>query len=53
MVRTRHLAWPGRRAIVVTDLVDLHGTVNGTVRLPSWLYWSGPSPEFDFGEPAL
>jgi hypothetical protein len=53
VVRTRHLARPGRRAIVVTDLADLRGPVSGTVTLPLWLYWSGPSPEFDLGEPFM
>ena len=43
----------GRRALVVTDLADLRGPVSGTVRLPLWLYWSGPGPAFDLGEPFL
>lgn len=52
-VRTRFQARPGRRAIVVIDLADLRGPVSGAVRLPLWLYWSGPSPAFDLGEPFL
>jgi hypothetical protein len=35
------------------DLADLHGPVAGTVRLPLWLYWSGPSPAFDLGVPSM
>lgn len=46
-VRTRYYTRPGRRAIVITDLADLRGPVDGTVTLPLWLYWSGPSPAFD------
>jgi hypothetical protein len=52
-VRTRFQTRPGRRAIVVTDLADLRGPVTGKVRLPLWLYWGGPSPEFHLGEPYL
>jgi hypothetical protein len=52
-VRTQYQARPGRRAIVVTDLADLRGPVSGTVRLPLWLYWSGPSPAFDLADPFL
>lgn len=39
--------------MVVTDLAGLRGPVRGVVRLPLWLYWSGPSPAFDLGEPFL
>ena len=52
-MRTRFQARPGRRAIVVIDLADLRGPVDGKVRLPLRLYWSGPSPVFDLGEPYL
>jgi hypothetical protein len=38
---------------VVTDLADLRGPVHGSVRLPLWLYWSGPSPAFDLADPFL
>jgi hypothetical protein len=52
-VRTQHQARPGRRVIVVTDLDSLRGPSRGTVQLPLRLYWSGPSPVFDPGEPYL
>ena len=52
-VRTQYLARPGRRVIVVTDLGSLRGPSRGTVELPLRLYWSGPSPVFDLGEPYL
>jgi hypothetical protein len=52
-VRTQYLARPGRRVIVVTDLASLRGPAGGTVQLPLRLYWSGPSPVFDLGEPYL
>jgi hypothetical protein len=52
-VRTRYPARPGRRVIVVTDLNSLRGPTRGTVELPLRLYWSGPSPVFDLGEPYL
>lgn len=48
-VRTQYLARPGRRVTVVTDLSSLRGVVE----LPLRLYWSGPSPVFDLGEPYL
>jgi hypothetical protein len=52
-VRTKYPARPGRRVIVVTDLASLRGPSQGTVELPLRLYWSGPSPVFDLGEPYL
>jgi len=52
-VRTEYQARPGRRVIVVTDLASLRGPTRGTVQLPLRLYWSGPSPAFDLGEPSL
>ena len=52
-VRTQYPARPGRRVIVVTDLASLRGPSRGTVELPLRLYWSGPSPVFDLGEPYL
>jgi hypothetical protein len=52
-VRTQYPARPGRRVIVVTDLDSLRGPARGTVELPLRLYWSGPSPVFDLGEPYL
>jgi hypothetical protein len=44
---------PGRRVAVVTDLTSLRGPSRGTVELPLRLYWSGPGPVFDLGEPYL
>lgn len=38
---------------MVTDLADLRGPAAGTVTLPLWLYWSGPSPVFDLADPFL
>jgi hypothetical protein len=52
-VRTQYPARPGRRVIVVTDMASLRGPTRGTVELPLRLYWSGPSPVFDLGEPYL
>jgi hypothetical protein len=52
-VLTGYLVRPGRRAIVITDLADLSGPVDGAVTLPLWLYWSGPSPAFDLGVPSM
>ena len=52
-IRTQYQARPGRRAIVITDLADLRGPATGTVELPLWLYWSGPSPVFDLADPYL
>lgn len=52
-VRTRHRSRPGRRVIVAADLASLCGPAHGTVTLPLWLYWSGPSPVFDLDEPFL
>jgi hypothetical protein len=46
-------ARPGRRALVISDLAGLRGPQHGTVELPLWLYWSGPSPVFDLDHPAL
>jgi hypothetical protein len=51
-VRSQYQARPGRRVIVITDLASLHGP-SRTVELPLRLYWSGPSPVFDLGEPYL
>jgi hypothetical protein len=38
-VRSRYLARPGRRAIVVIDLADLRGPTEGAVELPLRLFW--------------
>jgi hypothetical protein len=52
-VLTQYQARPGRRALVVTVLASLRGPMQGTVELPLWLYWSGPSPAFDLGKPFM
>jgi hypothetical protein len=52
-IRTQYQARPGRRVIVITDLADLRGPASGTVKLPLWLYWSGPRPEFDLADPFM
>jgi hypothetical protein len=52
-VRTPHRARPGRGVLVVRDLAELRGPTTGTVKLPLWLYWSGPSPAFDLGNPDM
>jgi hypothetical protein len=46
-VRTQHLAKPGRRAIVVTDLANLRGPAQGTVGLPLRLSWSSADRRFE------
>jgi hypothetical protein len=40
---------PGRQAVVVADLADLHGPVSGTVELPLRLFWH-PDRVFDLGD---
>lgn len=50
-VRTRYLARPGRRAVVVRDLASLRGPAQGLVVLPLRLYWSPPGRVFDLGKP--
>jgi len=50
-VRTRHVARPGRRAVVVRELTSLRGPARGTVVLPLRLYWSPPGRVFDLGKP--
>lgn len=52
-IQTQYQARPGRRAIVITDLANLRGPADGTVQLPLWLYWSGPSPAFDLADPFI
>jgi hypothetical protein len=51
-VRTQHLARPGRRAIVVTDLAGLRGPDHGTVELPLRLFWSSQDRHFDLDSPS-
>jgi hypothetical protein len=48
--RTRYQSRPGRRAVVVASLADLHGPVEGAVELPLWLFWSAPGHTFDLGD---
>jgi len=52
-VSARHQARPGRRALVATDLADLHGPVHGTVVLPLRLYWSPAGRVFDLDDPHM
>jgi hypothetical protein len=51
-VRTQYRSRPGRRAIVVTDLASLGGSVAGPVELPLRLFWS-PDRTFDLGDPFM
>lgn len=51
--RSQYFARPGRRAIVILDLADLHGPTEGMVELPLWMYWSSPGHEFDLGDPDM
>jgi hypothetical protein len=50
-VLSRHLARPGRRALVAADLAALHGPAGGVVELPLRLFWSLPDHRFDLGDP--
>jgi hypothetical protein len=52
-VRTAYEARPGRRAIVVLDLADLHGPVDGVIELPLRLFWSSSDHTFDLGDPNM
>jgi hypothetical protein len=52
-LRTQHVARPGRRAVVVTDLDSLRGPVHGTVELPLRLFWSNPDRTFDLDRPFM
>jgi hypothetical protein len=45
--RSAYFARPGRRAIVILDLADLRGPVQGRVELPLRLFWSSPGHQFD------
>lgn len=49
-VRSRHLARPGRRALVAADLGSLRGPVTGMVELPLRLFWSLPDHKFDLDD---
>ncbi len=48
--RGRYQSRPGRRAMVVASLTDLHGPAEGKVELPIWLYWGNPDHTFDLGD---
>jgi hypothetical protein len=50
--RVRYQARPGREALVVADLADLHGPVTGTIELPLRLFWY-PDRTFDLGQPGM
>lgn len=50
-VRSRHLARPGRRALVAADLGGLRGPAGGMARLPLRLFWSLPDHQFDLDDP--
>jgi len=45
-------ARPGRRAVVVDDLAELHGPTSGVVELPNRLFWQ-PDRHVDLDNPAL
>jgi hypothetical protein len=51
--RAHHLARPGRAVLVVTDLADLRGPSEGTVKLPLSLCWDRPDPSFDLNDPEM
>lgn len=48
---SRYLSRPGRRALVASDLADLHGPAVGTVELPLRLFWSLPGHQFNLDDP--
>jgi hypothetical protein len=52
-VRTAYQARPGKRAIVILDLADLRGPVEGTIELPLRLFWSSPDRTFDLSNPDM
>lgn len=52
-VRTPYQARPGRSVLVVNDLTDLRGPVQGTVELPIWLFWSSADHTFDLSKPFM
>jgi hypothetical protein len=49
----RYQSRPGRQAVVVSSLAELRGPVEGTVKLPLWLFWSRPGHVFDLSDPDL
>jgi hypothetical protein len=50
---SRHLARPGRRALVAADLADLRGPADGRADLPLRLFWSLPGHRFDLDDPDM
>jgi DNA invertase Pin-like site-specific DNA recombinase len=44
-------ARPGRRVLVIDDLADLRGPVDGRAALPLRLFWSVPGHQFDLADP--
>ena len=48
--RGRYQSRPGRRAVTVASLADLHGPVEGQVELPIWLFWGHPDHTFDLAD---
>jgi hypothetical protein len=48
--RIRYQSRPGRRAVVVASLADLHGPAEGLVALPIWLFWGSPDHTFDLAD---
>ncbi|HTR90872.1 MAG TPA: recombinase family protein [Trebonia sp.] len=44
-------ARPGRRVLVIDDLADLRGPVEGSVELPLRLFWSLPDHRFELSDP--
>jgi hypothetical protein len=51
--RARYQSRPGRRAVVAASLADLRGPTEGPVKLPIWLFWSGPDHTFDLASPDM
>jgi hypothetical protein len=50
VIRSRHQARPGRRALVARDLDVLRGPESGRVELPVRLFWSAPDRHFDLDD---
>ncbi len=46
----RYESRPGRQAVVIADLADLHGPASGNVELPLRLFWQ-PDRTFDLDDP--
>lgn len=50
VIRSRHQARPGRRALVARDLDVLRGPDTGQVELPVRLFWCSPDRHFDLDD---